>query len=118
VLAEIISFGDKSLNKKVSDNIQIYVDRLRLLLSDGVRAGLVREDINLEAAALLLFGMIQGLVNIWALSSYKFDLPKNIPNCGRFTGNLSACAESCRRLCPCLTSVLPVHSHDHGKEDD
>jgi hypothetical protein len=23
---------------------------------------------------LLLFGMIQGLVNIWALSGYKFDL--------------------------------------------
>ena len=74
VLAEIISFGDKSLNKKVSDNIQIYVDRLRLLLSDGVRAGLVRQDLNLQAAATLLFGMIQGLVNIWALSSYKFDL--------------------------------------------
>jgi AcrR family transcriptional regulator len=74
VLAEIISFGDKSLNRKVSDNIQIYVDRLRLLLTDGVRAGLVRQETNLEAAALLLFGMIQGLVNIWALSGYKFDL--------------------------------------------
>ncbi len=74
VLAEIISFGDKSLNRKVSDNIQIYVDRLRLLLADGVRAGLVREEIDLEAASLLLFGMIQGLVNIWALSGYKFDL--------------------------------------------
>jgi len=74
VLAEIISFGDKSLNKKVSDNIQIYVDRLKLLLSDGVRAGLISPDVNLEAAALLLFGMIQGLVNIWALSGYKFDL--------------------------------------------
>jgi AcrR family transcriptional regulator len=74
VLAEIISFGDKSLNKKVSDNIQIYVDRLKLLLADGVRAGLVRQDANLEASALLLFGMIQGLVNIWALSGYKFDL--------------------------------------------
>ena len=74
VLAEIISFGDKSLNKKVSDNIQIYVDRLRLLLADGVRAGLIRPGIDLEAAALLLFGMIQGLVNIWALSGYKFDL--------------------------------------------
>ena len=74
VLAEIISFGNKSLNKKVSDNIQIYVDRLKLLLSDGVRAGLVRQDVDLEAAALLLFGMIQGLVNIWALSGYKFDL--------------------------------------------
>lgn len=74
VLAEIISFGDKSLNKKVSDNIQIYVDRLKLLLADGVRAGLVRQDINLEAASLLLFGMIQGLVNIWALNGFKFDL--------------------------------------------
>lgn len=74
VLAEIISFGDKSLNKKVSDNIRIYVDRLRLLLTDGVRAGLISQDVDLEAAALLLFGMIQGLVNIWALSGYKFDL--------------------------------------------
>ena len=74
VLAEIISFGDKSLNKKVSDNIRIYVDRLKLLLSDGVRAGLISQDVDLEAAALLLFGMIQGLVNIWALSGFKFDL--------------------------------------------
>jgi AcrR family transcriptional regulator len=74
VLAEIISFGDKSLNKKVSDNIQIYVDRLKLLLSDGVRVGLISQDVDLEAAALLLFGMIQGLVNIWALSGFKFDL--------------------------------------------
>ena len=76
VLAEIISFGDKSLNKKVSDHIQIYVGRLRVLLADGVRAGLVRQDIDLAAAALLLFGMIQGLVNIWALNGYKFDLVK------------------------------------------
>jgi len=74
VLAEIISFGDKSLNKKVSDNIRIYVDRLKLLLADGVRVGLISQDVDLEAAALLLFGMIQGLVNIWALSGYKFDL--------------------------------------------
>jgi len=74
VLAEIISFGDKSLNRKVSDHIQIYVGRLRLLLADGVRAGLIRQDIDLAAAALLLFGMIQGLVNIWSLNSFKFDL--------------------------------------------
>jgi AcrR family transcriptional regulator len=76
VLAEITSFGNKSLNKKVSDNIQIYVDRLRVVLSDGVRAGVVRQDVDLDAAALLLFGMIQGLVNMWALNAYKFDLVK------------------------------------------
>ena len=74
VLAEIISFGDKSLNEKVLGIIRIYVDRLKLLLSDGARAGFVRQDIDQEAAALLLFGMIQSLVNIWALSGYKFDI--------------------------------------------
>jgi AcrR family transcriptional regulator len=76
VLAEIISFGDKSLNRRVSNNIRTYVDRLRIVLSDGVRAGVVRHDVDLDAAALLLFGMIQGLVNIWALNAYKFDLVK------------------------------------------
>jgi AcrR family transcriptional regulator len=76
VLAEIISFGNKSLNRKVSDNIQIYINRLRVVLSDGVRAGVVRQNMDLDAAALLLFGMIQGLVNIWALDAYKFDLVK------------------------------------------
>lgn len=74
VLAEILSFGDKSLNKKVSDNIHTYVARLRAVLSDGVRAGVVNQEVDLDAAALLIFGMIQGLVNIWALNAYKFDL--------------------------------------------
>jgi len=43
------------------------------VLSEGVKAGDVREDVDLEAAAMLLFGMIQGLVNIWALRNYDFD---------------------------------------------
>jgi hypothetical protein len=34
----------------------------------------VRDDLDLQACATLLFGMIQGLVNIWALAGYNFDL--------------------------------------------
>jgi AcrR family transcriptional regulator len=74
VIAEIISLGDKKLNKKVSDDIVSYIERLKELLADGVKSGEVRGDIDLQAAATLLFGMIQGLVNIWALSNYKFNL--------------------------------------------
>jgi AcrR family transcriptional regulator len=74
VVAEIISFGDKRLNKKVSESINSYVDHLKGLLADGVASGLVRKNIDLEATATLLFGMIQGLVNIWALSNYTFNL--------------------------------------------
>ena len=74
VLAEIISLGDKKLNKQLFDNLQKYVSRLKKLLADGAAAGQVREGLDLEAASLLLFGMIQGLVNMWALSNYDFDL--------------------------------------------
>jgi AcrR family transcriptional regulator len=73
VIAEIISLGDKKLNKKISETISKYVGYLKGLLAEGVKSGEVRQDIDLEAAATLLFGMVQGLVNIWALSNYSFD---------------------------------------------
>lgn len=75
VIAEIISLGDKTLNKKISEIINKYIGCLADLLSRGVKSGEIREDINLEAAATLLFGMIQCLVNLWALSNYSF-VPK------------------------------------------
>ena len=74
VIAEIISFGDKKLNKQVYDDIQKYLQRFRELLDNGIKSGSIREDIDSEATALLLFVMIQGLVNTWALSNYSFDL--------------------------------------------
>jgi AcrR family transcriptional regulator len=74
IIAEIISLGDKKLNKDVYEKLNTYIERLKNLLSEGVRSGFISEDIDLENAAFLLFGMIQGLANIWALSGYSFDL--------------------------------------------
>ena len=73
VIAEIISLGDKKLNTKITGTLNKYISRLKDLLAEGVKAGEVREDIDLEAAATVLFGIIQGLVNIWALSNYSFN---------------------------------------------
>ncbi|MFH1088097.1 MAG: TetR/AcrR family transcriptional regulator [Chloroflexota bacterium] len=72
VIAEIISLGDKGLSRKVAGTISKYIGRLKDVLAEGVSAGEVREDVDLEAAATLLFGMMQALVNIWALSNYSF----------------------------------------------
>jgi AcrR family transcriptional regulator len=73
VIAEIISLGDKKLNVKVCNAIDTYTGCLKNLLAEGVKSGEVREDIDLEATATALFSIIQGLVNIWALSNYSFD---------------------------------------------
>jgi AcrR family transcriptional regulator len=74
IIAEIISLGDKKLNEKVYIKLTEYLNRVRTFLGDGVRINSIRNDIDLDAASLLLFGMIQGIVNIWALSNYDFDL--------------------------------------------
>jgi AcrR family transcriptional regulator len=76
VIAEIISLGDKKLNRKVFAVIDNYTARIEDVLQKGVKAGILRQDIDLEAAAGLYFGMIQGLVNTWALSQYRYDLEK------------------------------------------
>lgn len=74
VVAEVISLGDRKLNKQASQAIDKYISRLKELLTDGVRDGAVRQDIDLEASATLLFALIQGLVNIWSLSDGNFNL--------------------------------------------
>jgi AcrR family transcriptional regulator len=74
VLAEIISLGDRKLNRQASQLIDKYISRLKELLAEGARNGAVRTDIDLDASAILLFGLIQGLVNIWSLSNCSFPL--------------------------------------------
>ena len=74
VIAEIISLGDKKLNNKVYEVINKYIDSIKAILAEGVRSGIIRSDIDLNAAARLFFSMTQGLVNIWALRQYEFNL--------------------------------------------
>lgn len=74
VIAEIISFGDRKLNKQVYTTINEYIDGLSKLLQAGIKSGQIKPVTDTEAMALLFFGMIQGLVNIWALGHYSFDI--------------------------------------------
>lgn len=74
VIAEIISLGDRALNKQASRTINKYISRLKELLSEAVENGSVRQDIDLEASATLLFALVQGLVNIWSLSEGSYKL--------------------------------------------
>jgi len=73
VIAEIVSLGDRKLNRKMSETIGKYIGHIKGILQEGVRVKQVRDDVDLDAAATLLFGMIQGLVNIWALNGYSFN---------------------------------------------
>jgi AcrR family transcriptional regulator len=72
VIAEIISLGDKKLNRKIFGVLTQYISRIKELLSNGAETGEIGQDINLDMAATVFFGMTQGLVTIWALSDHSF----------------------------------------------
>lgn len=74
VIAEIISLGDKNLNKKTLAMIETYIAKLKGLLQEGVKSNSIRSDVDLDAAALILFSLIQTLVELWAISGCKFSL--------------------------------------------
>ncbi len=74
VIAEIVSLGDKKLNKKVSGTIIKYTERIQAILNNGKEKGIIKPDLDTDAAAALFFSMIQGLVNIWSLAQYEFNL--------------------------------------------
>lgn len=76
VIAEIISLGDKKLNNRIYQTIKKYIARFKELLLTEVEKGEVRGDIDIEAAAMILFSIVQGLSNIWTLSNYSFN-PKD-----------------------------------------
>jgi AcrR family transcriptional regulator len=74
VMAEIISLGDKKLNRQASEALDKYTGHIRDLLSEGMKAGEIRKDVDPEQTATLITATIQGLVSRWALSSYRFNL--------------------------------------------
>jgi AcrR family transcriptional regulator len=80
VIAEIISLGDKELNKQVFKVLSKYIGNIKNLILTGIETGEIRQDIDPEMVATSFFGTMQGLVTIWALSNYNFVLEK------KFTG--------------------------------
>jgi AcrR family transcriptional regulator len=77
VIAEIISLGDKKLNRQASEVLNRYKGRIRDIISEGIKSGEIRDDVAPETVAILLSATIQGLVNQWALSNYAFGLEES-----------------------------------------
>lgn len=74
VIAEIISLGDKRLNRKISDVLKHFLDHIKNIISTGIKGGVIRNDISVDMAATAFFGMLQGLVTIWSLSGFPETL--------------------------------------------
>ncbi len=73
VIAEIVSLGDKKLNRRIFDTVDRYISELTKILNRAQEKGQLRNDLDTEAAAMILFSVVQGLSNVWTLQNYNFD---------------------------------------------
>ncbi len=74
VVAEVVSLGDKKLNKRVLSTLSKYTYSIKNLIEEAVQSGDIRADIDTERTAMLLLGAVQGLVNMWTLKNRGVDL--------------------------------------------
>lgn len=70
VITEIIRLGDEGLNGKISEVLISFLDHIKQLILEGIKAGEIREDVDVDMAATTFFGMLQGLVTIWSLNRF------------------------------------------------
>jgi len=70
ITAESIHFNDDFLRRRILQVIEKYKGRIKNILNEAKREGFLREDINLDVAALAFFGLIQTAIIQFALTNY------------------------------------------------
>lgn len=70
VTAESIHFNDDYLRRKILGVIERYKTKIKGILLEAKKEGMLREDINLDSVSLTFFGLIQAAIVQFALTNY------------------------------------------------
>ena len=74
VIANIISVGDKKLDKAAYILLQKYMLKIQQLIEAAMAEGSLSSGLEPADAAQRILAQLHGLVNMWVLSDYAFDL--------------------------------------------
>lgn len=74
IFSESIHQNDPALRKQVLQIVTRYQDLIRGVLHRGQKEGLVRGDIDIDAAAVAFFGLVQSTTLTWSLSNFNYSL--------------------------------------------
>lgn len=76
IINETLNINDKGLRKRMFGVINKYLKTIKKILSDGIKLGEFRKELDLALASITFFGMVQSMVTLWALSGFKYSLGK------------------------------------------
>ncbi|MDO8751653.1 MAG: TetR/AcrR family transcriptional regulator [Dehalococcoidia bacterium] len=74
VIAEVLRNGNPHLRHRMQGVINSYLAKVEEILEDGVRHGQINPECNINAAAIVFFGLIQGAVILWRFASPELPL--------------------------------------------
>lgn len=74
IFSEEMHIGNKKLKERLLKTIQLYSARLKSLIKEGQKAGLIKKEIGNPSAAMIFIGIIQILTMKWSLSGFSFSL--------------------------------------------
>ncbi|MBI2471957.1 MAG: TetR/AcrR family transcriptional regulator [Planctomycetes bacterium] len=77
VIMGVMQFSDPIIRKKTLQLIQKYLRKIEKLLSDAIKSGLVKKDINPKMSALAFMGLIQSTVTLWSYKNFNY-IPEKI----------------------------------------
>jgi AcrR family transcriptional regulator len=74
VIAEVANMGNKKLKKRFAEVVSKYHDKVAEVIKKGVDSGELRQDVDPKTVAIALDTMMHGLVGLWALNNFSYDL--------------------------------------------
>ena len=72
IIMGAMQFSDAIIREKISLLIQKYLKKIETMLADAVKLGLLKKEINREAAAIAFLGLIQSTVTVWSYKNFNF----------------------------------------------
>ena len=74
IFSESIHQNDPALRNKVLQTVSKYLDVIRDVLHTGQKEGKIRTDLDIDAAAVAYFGLVQSTTLIWSLSDFSYSI--------------------------------------------
>jgi AcrR family transcriptional regulator len=74
VISEVLRSGDRQLRERMQAAVERYLGTIEGILEEGMRLGQVNPTIDPSAAAIALFGLVQGAVTLWHFASGELPL--------------------------------------------
>jgi len=74
IINESFTLRDRKIKKKMLVVMSRYQEILKSVLQEGIKLKKINRNVDVDAAGIAFFGMVQSAVTFWALSDFSYRL--------------------------------------------